>query len=89
MVGAFVEYAAVAAVAGVAAVTITLVIHIAKYGEEKGAMRERIKRLEQEMIEQKEIKDTVIELKGSVNALNNTITDFKDMMMRVLQMSGK
>lgn len=61
-------------------VLTALVIHIIKYGEEKGAMRERIKRLEQEMIEQKDTKEVVAELKMSVGMLRQTMDQFQDYM---------
>lgn len=85
MSGAWIPYAAIGAIISTVTLCITLFIHIIKYGEERGAMRERVKRLEQEMIEQKDVKDVVHELKGTVNALGVTVEQFQQFMTQLFQ----
>lgn len=74
------EYAAISAVVGLLALTATLLVHVIKYGEEKGAMRERVKRLEQEMIDQKSVRDVVMRLEGTVDRFGITMDQFQDYM---------
>jgi hypothetical protein len=69
-------------------VMTALLVHIIKYGEEKGAMRERVKRLEQEMIEQKEIRDTVMELRSTVTVLNGTVSEFRELLHTMWSQQG-
>lgn len=83
--GAWIPYAAIGTVVGLATLFITLIIHIIKYGEEKGAMSVRVLRLEQEMKEQKDMKDTVIKLDATVNVLTATVSELRGFLHTVMQ----
>ncbi|MCA2510497.1 MAG: hypothetical protein IM561_08955 [Microcystis sp. M60BS1] len=74
--------AMIACIATCISVLAALIIHIIKYGEEKGAMRERVKRLEQEMIEQKDMREVVHELRGTVAQFGSTLDHFQAFLER-------
>lgn len=79
-VGTWIPWVAVSALVACLALLSTFLIHIIKYGEEKGSTRERIKRLEQEMIDQKDMKESVIELRATVANLTITVGELRALL---------
>lgn len=85
MSGAFIQWAALSAVVASAGFAFTMILHIIKYAEEKGAQRERIQRLEQEMKEQKGVANTVVKLDHTVSMLSDVVGELKHFMQEMLK----
>lgn len=83
MGGAFIQWAGVAAIVGLIGLAITIGVHMMAYATNYGVMKEKIRRLESEVAGHKDVKDSVIRLEGSVNALGMTVSDFKATLERL------
>lgn len=80
-------WAEVSALVAVGMLGVALLMHVIKYAEQRGALLERLKRLEQEMIEQKGVASSVNDLKNTVSMLASTVHEFRD-MVKDLVMEG-
>lgn len=78
-----IQWSGVSALIAFIALGVTVAVHMMRYAENYGVMKEKIRRLESEVADHKDVKDSVIRLEGSVNALGMTVSDFKSTLERL------